>query len=235
MTALTRLQVLINRNRWLRGTRDGALRNRDSGHECAVGSIARAAGIPARRLEGRSRISVLEEQQLPAMLHEFDKNRNDATWVKDPRAPERRIPSAYLLYSINDDPLLGGAARERMLTATAATIAIELQFCNVCLPPHAIAPTTDGRARQGAISRGERTDRPPRRVEIATAILTREREWKPLDKTRLTLDSDPESTWAYTYDLLRSMAFEHDSPVRITVRDTTTGRTIGDAYHEPVR
>lgn len=229
------LRVRIDRRRWLRGARDATLRNPDSGHECIVGTIARAAGIPAERLDNQCRISALDGQPLPTVLHEFDTHRNNTSCTEDPRAPERRCSCRYLLYSINDDPLLGDAARERMLTAVAARIGIELTFTGGALPPHAVAPTTDGRARQAAISRGERTDSPARRLQLATSVLTRDGDWRPLDETILVLDSDPETAWAYAYDLLRSDACEQNGAVRITVRDTTTGRTIADAYHEPVR
>ncbi|MYK88310.1 MAG: hypothetical protein F4018_08160 [Acidobacteria bacterium] len=164
-------------------------------------------------------------QPLPAVLHEF----------KDPRAPERRSPAWALLYRINDDPLLGDAARELMLTAVAAEIGIELTFTGTPLPPHAIPPTTDGRAMQGAVSRGERTGRPARRLRLAASILAPDRTWRPLDETTLVLDAHPEACWAYAYDLLRSHACEQHTAVRLTVRDAATGRTVADAYHEPVR
>ncbi|MCY4632944.1 MAG: hypothetical protein OXG04_00270 [Acidobacteria bacterium] len=231
----TVLHVRIDRGRWLRGTICTALRNPVSGHECIVGITARAAGVPAERLEKHCRISPTRDQPLPASLREFDTNRHDATWTEDPRAPERRFPCRYLLYSINDDPLLGNAAREHMLTAVAARIGIELSFTGTALPPHAIPPTTDGRAGQAAISRGDRSDKPARRLQLARSVLTRDGGWQPLDETRLVLDSDPETAWAYAYDLLRSDACEQNAAVRLTVRDTATGRTIADAYHEPVR
>lgn len=49
------------------------------------------------------------------------------------------------------------------------------------------------------------------------------------------LDTDPEACWAYAYDLLRSQSCEHDTAVRLTVHDKATGRTVADAYREPVR
>ena len=231
----TVLRVRIDRGRWLRGTTEATLRNPKSGHECIVGSIARAAGIPAKRIERHSRISATSDQRIPAVLHEFDTDLHDTSWTEDPRAPERRFSCRYLLYSINDDPLLGNAAREHMLTAVAARIGIELSFTGTALPPHAIPPTTDGRAGQAAISRGDRSDKPARRLQLARSVLTRDGGWQPLDETRLVLDSDPETAWAYAYDLLRSDACEQNAAVRLTVRDTATGRTIADAYHEPVR
>ena len=229
------LRVQIDRSRWLRGAVEATLRNPDSGHECVVGTIARAAGIPAYRIEKQCRISAMPDRPLPAVLHEFDKNRNDASWTDDPRAPERRFPSRYLLYAINDDPLLGDAARERMLTAVASGIGIALTFTGTPLPPHAIPPTTDGRARQAAVSGGYRTGQRERRLQLATRLLTVDRTWRTLDETRLVLDADPETAWAYAYDLLRSSACEHDTAVRLIVRDATSGRTIADAYHEPRR
>ena len=186
------LRVRIDRRRWLRGARDATLRNPDSCHECTVGSIARAAGIPAERLDNQCRISALDGQTI-----------------------ERRCSCRYLLYSINDDPLLGDAARERMLTAVAARIGIELTFTGRALPPHAVAPTTEGRARQAAISRGDRTDSPARPLQLATSVLTRHGDWRPLDETTLLLDSDPETAWAYAYDLLRSDACEQNAAVQI--------------------
>ena len=141
----------------------------------------------------------------------------------------------YLLYGINDDPLLGDAARERMLTAVAAGIGIELTFTGTPLPPHAVPPTTDGRAGQAALSRGERTGNPARRLQLATSVLARGGTWRALDETTLVLDADPETTWAYAYDLLRSCSCEHGAAVRLTVRNAATGRTIADAYHEPIR
>ena len=231
----TVLRVRIDRGRWLRGTTEATLRNPKSGHECIVGSIARAAGIPAKRIEKHNRISATSDQRIPAVLHEFDADPHDTPWTEDPRAPERRFSCRYLLYTINDDPLLGNAAREHMLTAVAAQISIELSFTGTALPPHAIPPTTDGRAGQAAISRGDRSDKPARRLQLARSVLTRDGGWQPLDETRLVLDSDPETAWAYAYDLLRSDACEQNAAVRLTVRDTATGRTIADAYHEPVR
>ena len=145
------LRVRVDRGRWLRGATEATLRNPDTCHECIVGTIARAAGIPTDRIEKQCRISAMLDQPLPAVLHEFDKDRNDTSWTEDPRAPERRFPSRYLLYAINDDPLLGDTVRERMLTTVAAGIGIELTFTGAPLPPHAIPPTTDGRARHGAI------------------------------------------------------------------------------------
>lgn len=229
------LRVRVDRGRWLRGATDATLRNPDTCHECIVGAIARAAGIPADRLEKHCRISAMPDQPLPTVLHEFDTNRNDTTWTEDPRTPERRFPSRYLLYAINDDPLLGDTARERMLTEVAAGIGIELTFTGTPLPPHAIAPTTDGRARQAAISRGERTDRLARHLRMIRSTLTRNRDWRALGETRLVLDTDPETIWAYAYDLLRSDACEQRGAVRLTIRDAATSRTIADAYHEPVR
>lgn len=229
------LHVGIDRGRWLRGAPDGTLRNCDTGHECVVGSIARTAGIRADRLEKHCRISAMRNQPLPTVLHEFYTNRNDATWTEDPRTPERRFPSRYLLYAINDDPLLGDTAREQMLTEVAAGIGIKLTFTGTPLPPHAIAPTTDGRARQAAISRGERSDTPARRLQLTTSILSADRTWQRLEETRLVLDTDPESCWAYAYDLLRSHSCEQDTAVRLTVRDTASGRIVADAYHEPTR
>lgn len=229
------LRVPIDRSRWLRGTLDSTLRNPDTCHECIVGTIARTAGIPADRLEKHCRISAMPDQPLPTVLHEFDKNRTDTSWTEDPRAPERRFPSRYLLYAINDDPLLGDAARERMLAAVAAGVGIELTFTGTTLPPHAVPPTTDGRTGQAAISRGERTARPARRLQVARSVLSRDGAWQALDETTLVLDSDPETTWAYAYDLLRSDACEHGAAVRLTVLDAATGRIIADAYHEPVR
>ena len=231
----TVLRVRIDRGRWLRGTTEATLRNPKSGHECIVGSIARAAGIPAKRIEKHSRISATSDQPIPAVLHEFDTDLHDTSWTADPRAPERRFSCRYLLYSINDDPLLGNAAREHILTAVAARIGIELSFTGTALPPHAIPPTTDGRAGQAAISRGDRSDKPTRRLQLARSVLTRDGGWQPLDETRLVLDSDPETAWAYAYNLLRSDACEQNAAVRLTVRDTATGRAIADAYHEPVR
>ena len=231
----TGLRVRIDRGRWLRGATDATLRNPDTCHECIVGSIARAAGIPAERLEKHCRVSAMPGRPLPAVLREFDKDRNNASWTEDPRAPERRFPSRYLLYAINDDPLLGDAARERMLTAVAAGIGIELTFTGTPLPPHAVPPTTDGRAGQAALSRGYRSGDPARRLRLATSVLTDDRTWRALDETTLVLDADPETAWAYAYDLLRSYSCEHNAAVRLTVRDTETGRTIADAYHEPVR
>lgn len=210
------LRVRIDRRRWLRGAKDATLRNPDSCHECIVGTIARAAGIPAERLDNQCRILALDGgHPIPAVLHEFVTHRNDTFCTEDPRAPERRYSCRYLLYSTNHDPLLGDAARERMLTAVAARIGIELTFTGRALPPHAVAPTTDGRARQAAISRGERTDSPPRRLQLATSVLTRDGDWRPLDETTLLLDSDPETAWAYAYDLLRSDACEQNAAVRI--------------------
>lgn len=229
------LHVGIDRGRWLRGAPDGTLRNCDTGHECVVGSIARTAGIRADRLEKHCRISAMRNQPVPTVLHEFYTNRNDATWTEDPRTPERRFPSRYLLYAINDDPLLGDTAREQMLTEVAAGIGIKLTFTGTPLPPHAIAPTTDGRARQAAISRGERTDRLARHLRMIRSTLTRNRDWRALGETRLVLDTDPETIWAYAYDLLRSDACEQRGAVRLTIRDAATSRTIADAYHEPVR
>ena len=235
MTNQAVLHVQVDRSRWLRGATDATLRNPDSGHECIVGAIARAAAIPIDRIERHPRISAIPGEELPAALHEFDTTRNDTSWTEDPRAPERRFPSRYLLYAINDDPLLGDAARERMLTAVAAGIGIELTFTGTPLPPHAIAPTTDGRARQAAISRGHLTGKPARRLLLARSVLARDGNWKPLEETTLLLDADPETAWAYAYDLLRSDACEQEKPVRLTVRDTATGRTIADTYHEPFR
>ena len=162
----TVLRVRIDRGRWLRGTTEATLRNPKSGHECIVGSIARAAGIPAKRIEKHNRISATSDQRIPAVLHEFDADPHDTPWTEDPRAPERRFSCRYLLYTINDDPLLGNAAREHMLTAVAAQISIELSFTGTALPPHAIPPTTDGRAGQAAISRGDRSDKPARRLQF---------------------------------------------------------------------
>jgi len=122
-----------------------------------------------------------------------------------------------------------------MLTAVAAGIGIELTFTGTTLPPHAVPPTTDGRAGQAALSRGHRTGNPARRLQLATSILTRNGTWRALDETTLVLDTDPETAWAYAWDLLRSCACEQDAAVRLTVRDAETGRTIADAYHEPVR
>ncbi len=231
----TVLRVRTDRSRWVRGTTEATLRNPQSGHECIVGSIARAAGVPAKSLEKHCRLSATRDQSLPAVLHEFDTDFHDTSWTEDPRAPERRFSCRYLLYSINDDPLLGDAAREHMLTTVAARIGIELSFTGTALPPHAIPPTTDGRAGQAAISRGDRSDKPARCLQLARSVLTPDGGWQPLDKTTLILDSDPETTWAYAYDLLRSDACEQNAAVRLTVRDTATGRTIADAYHEPVR
>lgn len=70
-----------------------------------------------------------------------------------------------------------------MLTAVAAEIGIELSFTGKRLPPHAVAPTTDGRARQAAISRGERADSPARRLQVARTTLTRERDWQAHGET----------------------------------------------------
>ena len=235
MTNQTVLRVRIDRGRWLRGSADATLRNPNTGHECAVGTIARAAGIPADRLDRHCRISTVDYRPLPPTLREFDQTRNDAAWTKDPRAPERRFPAWALLHRLNDDPLLGGATRERMLTEVAAGIGIDLAFTGKALPPHAIPPTTDGRARQAAISRGDPTGRPARRLNLTTRILTPDRTWQPLETTRLVLDSDPESCWAYAYDLLRSHACEHNTAIRLTVRDDSTGRIVADAYHEPTR
>ena len=231
----TVLHVQVDRSRWLRGARDATLRNPDSCHECIVGTISRAAGIPTERLDNQCRISALDGQPIPAVLHEFVTHRNDTFCTDDPRAPERRCSCRYLLYSINDDPLLGDTARERMLTAVASRIRIELTFTGTPLPPHAVAPTTDGRARKAAISRGHLTGRPARRLLLARSVLTRDGNWEPLEETTLLLDADPETAWAYAYDLLRSDACEQDKPVRLTVRDTATGRTIADTYHEPFR
>ena len=231
----TVLRVRIDRGRWLRGAICTTLRNPVSGHECIVGIIARAAGVPTERLETNCRLSQTRDQPLPASLHQFDTNLHDTSWTEDPRAPERRFSCRYLLYSINDDALLGDAAREHMLTAVAARIGIELSFAGTALPPHAMPPTTDGRARRAAISCGERTSSPARRLQLARSVLTGDRNWRALDETTLVLDSDPETAWAYAYDLLRSNACEHNAAVRLTVRDTATGRTIADAYHEPVR
>ena len=231
----TVLHVGIDRARWLRGAICTTLRNPVSCHDCIVGIIERAAGVATEHLEKHGRLSRTRDQPLPASLREFDTDLHYTTWTEDPRAPERRFSCRYLLYSINDDPLLGDAARERMLTAVAARIGIELSFAGTALPPHAIPPTTDGRAGQAAISRGARSDKPARRLQLARSVLTRDGGWQPLDETRLVLDSDPETAWAYAYDLLRSNACEHNAAVRLTVRDTATGRTIADAYHEPVR
>ena len=123
-----------------------------------------------------------------------------------------------------------------MLTTVAARIGIELSFTGTALPPHAIPPTMDGRAGQAAISRGDRSDMPARCLQLAKKRPhARRRLFQPLDKTTLILDFDPETTWAYVNDLLRSDACEQNAAVRLTVRDTATGRTIADAYHEPVR
>ena len=230
----TVLRVRIDRGRWLRGAICTTLRNPHSGHECIVGSIARAAGIPAKRLEKNGRISAASDQRFPAALQQFDTDLHYTTWTEDPRAPERRFSCRYLLYSINDDALLGDAARERMLTAVAARIGIELSFTGTALPPHAIPPTTEGRARRAAIARGEHSSSPTRRLQLASSILTRNGSWQTLDETTVVLDADPEGSWAYAYDLLRSNACKHDTAVRLTVRDRATGRTIADAYHEAV-
>lgn len=235
MTNEAALRVRIDRNRWLRGAPDATLRNPDTGHECVVGTIARTAGIPVDQLDNRGRIAEIGSHPIPAVLHEFDRNRNDTSWTADPRAPERRFPTWALLHRINDDPLLGDATRERMLTEVAAGIGIALTFTGTALAPHAIPPTTDGRARQAAISRGECSGRPARRLRFKMNILTSKGAWAPLDAATLTLDTDPEAIWAYAYDLLRSHAYEHGTAVRITIRDTATSRTIADAYHEPVR
>lgn len=231
----TGLHVQVDRSRWLRGATDATLRNPDSGHECIVGTTARVAGIPIHDLDRYSRISALADRQVPAALNEFRTHRQNASCTEDPRAPERRLSCRYLLYSINDDPLLGDAARERMLTAVAARIGIRLSFTGTPLPPHAVAPTTDGRARKAAISRGHLTGTPARRLLLARSVLARDGNWEPLEETTLVLDADPETAWAYAYDLLRSDACEQEKPVRLTMRDTATGRTIADTYHEPFR
>ncbi|MCY4121363.1 MAG: hypothetical protein OXG72_10640 [Acidobacteria bacterium] len=229
------LRVRIDRGRWLRGAIEATLRNPDTCHECIVGAIARAAGIPKERIEKHTRISRMRGEQLPAVLHEFDVNRNDTSWTEDPRNSERRFPARYLLYAINDDPLLGDVARERMLTPVAAGIGIELTFTGTRLPPHAIPPTTKGRARQGAVSRGYRTGHPARRLRLATSALASDGAWHGLDEATLLLDADPEAAWAYAYDVLRSYSCDHDAAVRLTVLDGKSGRTIADTYHEPIR
>lgn len=229
------LRVGIDRSHWLRGSPDATLRNPDTGHECVIGSIARSAGIPVDQLDNHGRIAAIDGHPIPGVLHEFDKNRNDTSLTADPRATERRSPAWALLHRINDDPLLGDAARELMLTAVADVIGIALSFTGTPLPPHAIPPTADGRAVQGAVSRGDRTGTPARRLRLATSTLAPDRTWRPLDETTLVLDADPEGCWAYAYDLLRSHACEQHTAVRLTVRDAATGRTVADAYHEPVR
>lgn len=227
------LRVRIDRGRWMRGVTCTTLRNAVSCHECIVGITARAAGVPTRHTEKKPTLCGTDVQPLPAALRELDTSRKATCWTDDPRAPERRTRCRDLLYAINDDPLLGDAARERMLTAIAARMGIELTFTGTALPPHAIPPTIDGRGRQGAAARGERTGSPVRRLQLARSILTRNGAWRPLKETTVVLDADPETAWADTYDLLRSDAGEHDAPVRVSVRDTRTGRTIADAYHEP--
>jgi len=161
----TVLHVRIDRRRWPRGAICTTLRNPVSGHECIVGITARAAGVAAEYLEKHCQIFPTRDQPLPASLREFDTNRRNASWTEDPRAPERRFACRYLLYTINDDPLLGDAGRERMLTAVAARIGIELSFTGTALPPHAIPPTIDGRARRAAISRHEGSSSPGRRLQ----------------------------------------------------------------------
>ena len=147
------LRVRVDRGRWLRGATDATLRNPDTCHECIVGTIARTAGIPAERLEKHCRISQWTTSRSPPSCTSSTRTATTSPGP-GPASARTAVPVPVPAVRHQRRP----AARRHRARADAhrrrRRIGIELSFTGTPLPPHAIPPTTDGRARQGAISRG---------------------------------------------------------------------------------
>ena len=156
-TPSTKLRVVVDRSRWLRGGGSGAkLLQPRTGHMCLIGHIAAQAGL-IKQIPGVNYLASVLDQirknrtdvSLHPALAEFtgeagaDLNGRTATLGDgvdaDTLPSEIEPPTSVVdaLYVYNDSEQIEDPAREQTLSRLCRKIGIELSFNGEALPPYA--------------------------------------------------------------------------------------------------
>lgn len=119
------MKLTIDRDKWLRGTGDGALYL--GGAMCCLGFLGRACGIGVEDLYGIGCPSGLQDGQAKKHRKVWELMNNS---LETPRKVLDDLASDVeaIFIAINDSTLIGDKKRERLLTKEFAKIGVEVEF-----------------------------------------------------------------------------------------------------------